>query len=245
MPAKPVLMTRARARQTSPLFVFTLFLFAVWTMVAMTQTVSRADWTVAVFLQRFASSALDRFGSIITVLGNAEVTALLALLFAIVLSRSGHPRAAVDLIVVFIGGSILELVGKHWWPHPGVPPWMRHPALNHWHYMWAGLLRTPFGYPSGHAFRTTLLVGAVWRVWFPAGLWRRRMRYGLLVVPALMGLALIYLGDHWLSEVIGGYLLGITGLGLLRLHKMPGLSGGLAALPRPVEDRVRGQEALE
>lgn len=59
-------------------------------------------------------------------------------------------------------------------------------------------LHATYGFPSGHMVRTTLLAGV-----------------GLRRVPALaaaivvgMGVSLVYLGVHWMSEVLGGFFLG-------------------------------------
>jgi len=51
--------------------------------------------------------------------------------------------------------------------------------------------------------------------------WRRLLPYVLGAAVALMGVALVYLGDHWASEVIGGYLLAVLGITLLVLTGRP------------------------
>jgi undecaprenyl-diphosphatase len=78
-------------------------------------------------------------------------------------------------------------------------------------------IETPYSYPSGHAFRTLLLAAALWLTWGGgADRPRTRLRYVLIAVVVLMGAALIYLGDHWTSEVIGGYALAASCLVPLR-----------------------------
>lgn len=57
---------------------------------------------------------------------------------------------------------------------------------------------TAYGYPSGHVTRMTLLAGTALR---------RIPALGAILVAAMMG-ALVYLGDHWTSEVLGGLCLG-------------------------------------
>jgi membrane-associated phospholipid phosphatase len=59
-----------------------------------------------------------------------------------------------------------------------------------------------YGYPSGHMTRTVLLAGTVLR---------RASVLGVAVVIA-MALSLVYLGDHWTSEVLGGVCLGWAGV---------------------------------
>lgn len=75
-----------------------------------------------------------------------------------------------------------------------------------------------FGFPSGHAVFITLLLGVLVALILPR-LKRRRCR--ILLVAGLSGLLLligytrIYLGVHWLSDVIGGYVMGATLLMIL------------------------------
>ncbi len=45
--------------------------------------------------------------------------------------------------------------------------------------------------------------------------WLERALQVALVIPIVMvGLARVYLGEHWPSDVVGAYLLGAAGLGL-------------------------------
>jgi membrane-associated phospholipid phosphatase len=68
-----------------------------------------------------------------------------------------------------------------------------------------------FGYPSGHTTSATVLAGALIvlllrRVHDPA--WRRVGLVACLLIPLVTGFARVYVGAHWPSDVLGGYLWG-------------------------------------
>ena len=85
-----------------------------------------------------------------------------------------------------------------------------------------------FSFPSGHAATSALVAGAL--AWLLAGVIRSRWARTVLVLgcaawAALVSLSRIYLGVHWISDVIGSWLLAGAWLAAL-------IAGG-AHLTRP------------
>lgn len=71
--------------------------------------------------------------------------------------------------------------------------------------------RTSWSFPSGHAMETVttygiLLVLATERI--PSDARRRLLRWSTIIVIALVGFSRIYLGVHYLSDVVAGWLAG-------------------------------------
>ncbi len=71
-------------------------------------------------------------------------------------------------------------------------------------------------FPSGHSLGSIVCYGAVFLVFLPAthGRWRAVFTAVIVALVALIGISRILLGVHYLSDVLGGWTLGITWLGL-------------------------------
>jgi undecaprenyl-diphosphatase len=73
-----------------------------------------------------------------------------------------------------------------------------------------------YGFPSGHVYGDVLVLGLAC-VFAPLWLPRRVVPVGrgaLLLIIVCAGAARVYVGAHWPSDTLGGYLWGATALGL-------------------------------
>jgi len=158
-------------------------------------TVHRWDQAATIRLQH-AAPAADFPAAALVLLGNAEVLIPAAALTGVILlpRDRGRGTTALWLALGLIAVSLLAVGFKHVIPHPGPPAaFERHlpyrPGIN---------IATAGSFPSGHTARATFLAGTALR--------RAPLLAGGLVL-AMMA-ALVYLGDHWTSDVAGGLCLG-------------------------------------
>ncbi|MGX5836717.1 bifunctional NUDIX hydrolase/phosphatase PAP2 family protein [Aeromonas piscicola] len=129
-------------------------------------------------------------------------------LLPLLLPLLGWPRLR-QLLLAMLTLTLLVQLAKEGigWPRP----FHLDPALAH------GSAQG-FGMPSGHAASALLFWGLLLRWCWPANPWRGASL--ALLLAALTGLARVWLGAHFLSDVAAGLLLGAL---MLTIH--PGLSG--------------------
>ena len=88
-----------------------------------------------------------------------------------------------------------------------------------------GLYHGPstYGFPSGHATMSLILYGflSILLARTLSGVWRWGVFSGVLLISFIIGFSRLYLGAHWLSDVLGGYFIGaswtaLTGIAYLK-----------------------------
>ena len=70
-----------------------------------------------------------------------------------------------------------------------------------------------YAFPSGHVLRATIVYGLVLYLaerWELFGRDSSRLSPVLVLVVLLVGFGVVYLGWHWVSDALGGLLLGLT-----------------------------------
>jgi undecaprenyl-diphosphatase len=169
----------------------------------------RLNLRMTTYLQGRGSTGQDIGLGVFSYLGSIEVTLLVAALIGIALFR-GLRLLAVLPVAFVLAGSLLELIGKQviHSPVPGkafqrFPDFL--PALAHklGHY----------SFPSGHVLRATMAYGLVLYLserWELFGRDSSRLSPVLVLLVFFVGYGVVYLGWHWLSDAIGGFLLGLT-----------------------------------
>lgn len=201
------------------------------------------------FLHGLANPILDALMIVITTLGSSVVLGMVVGLAAVLLVRRRRPEALFT-VVAFVGTLVLNDTFKLLYQRP-------RPGFD-WAEVWPAT-----GFPSGHAMNSFVTYVALALVIRRVG--GRRAGIFALVLAILLaggvGISRVYLGAHWLSDVIGGYLAGALWLLCLvaasvvvsRLLRRPdsmlwvvGVSAGPDHVDRHAElgpPSVRGQDA--
>ncbi|CCH03520.1 phosphoesterase, PA-phosphatase related (plasmid) [Fibrella aestuarina BUZ 2] len=138
----------------------------------------------------------------VTWLGSLQATLGFALLGSILLLRQ-HKRRNVYILWSLIGGvAMFVQVGKR--------TFVRERPLQVAYYP-----ETGYSFPSGHSATAMILYGLL-AYWLIRGHHSRWSRAGIGIVAVglilMVGFSRIYLGVHFLSDVLGGYLLGLCWL---------------------------------
>ncbi|MGH2490199.1 MAG: phosphatase PAP2 family protein [Candidatus Limnocylindria bacterium] len=151
-----------------------------------------ADRTVLDLVQSFRATWLDLFSSAVSTLGQAEVTAGIALGLAVARWRRRMDTATVPLLLAVV--TAIEVALKLTVSQPPPPDELSR-SVELVPFVHA---RFPGAFPSGHVARTAFLVGVA-----------RLPPWVALLAVALMMVTRVYLADHWPSDVLGGLLLGV------------------------------------
>ena len=207
-------MMRAKSKSSIWAWVFALGLLAV---IVHQGYLTAVDHQVEAWMETLRSPGLDRVVRPITFFGG---TPWIAGLIALMVGWWWMSRQRGTL-AIFLGSGLCGLLAElalrlwvgQWRPDSGALPasvdLMMRVELS--------------GFPSGHAFRAAWLYG-----WWAAALLRQRTRWatvGALACGALIllvGLTRVYLHRHWLTDVVGGWLVAMTVLSVARRRRRLG-----------------------
>ncbi|MEO7358988.1 MAG: phosphatase PAP2 family protein [Gemmatimonadaceae bacterium] len=164
------------------------------------KTISQCDTMVREWFRAHSSAALDQFVVAFALLGSPVAMVVLALTGLSLLIPRRHWSLIFTWDVVFLGLLVLTSVLKRIY-HRTRPPGAQE-----------FLYSQSFSFPSGHATSAIVAFGMVGYVLGTQVYKERDQRVVLWIVTPLlilaMGIGRLYLGVHYLSEVVAGFLVG-------------------------------------
>jgi membrane-associated phospholipid phosphatase len=190
-----------RSHRPAPLVASGLLVFAVLTVLVWTGTMDSLDTAVAHFAARHQTSAGTTAARVLTDVFSPGVDAAVLLIGAALLARLQRSRTPIVVaLCVLVGVSAAVLAVKHAMNRP----------LPHSHG------HGDVGYPSGHTAATLCFLGVL-ALLASSGSSRLRRRLLILVgiVSALVVLALVSAGFHWLTDTVASVCLGVAVLALV------------------------------
>jgi undecaprenyl-diphosphatase len=165
------------------------------------QEVFLLDTTATPFLHGIQSPFMDGLMNTLTTIGSSFVLVPLFVVAVILLTRRRRFGAATFLGVATVGGVIIEYTMKLVFARP-------RPQLA-----WAHV-QPDYSFPSGHTMNSAVFyVALALIIWSIFG---RRIGVASMTVAVILtigvGISRIYLGYHYLSDVVGGFAAGLAWL---------------------------------
>ena len=180
-------------------FVYVLsLLFGIIQDVLASDTIVVADLRIANLLAYFRSPELTNVFLWITLLGKWQIVIVSAIIVSIILRLWKKRGSILYLWLALAADEIFSYLGKLL-IHRGRPA---NPAY----------LENSFSFPSGHAMVAVIFSGFLAYILIRhATNWKRKVNifFGCLIVILAIGFSRLYLGVHYVSDVWGGYLLGL------------------------------------
>jgi len=179
-----------------------------------TAPIMKQDLQVSVWLHTHNNAVFLAFLYAITEVHSPVGMTIIACLFALWLWRSGHHYWTLSLAIAVPGGMLVNTVIKEL-VYRARPVW-DDPILT----------LSSTGFPSGHTAGATLFYGfvAAFIVWNTKGPWRHIVAIVCCVLMvALVGFSRIYLGAHYLSDVLAAISMSLVWL-VLSLIAVRGLA---------------------
>lgn len=196
------------------IFVATV-LFLLFTLVVSQQSLQIFDVKATFYIQKITPQSFDVYLSFLSLIGSFEFITILLLLILVLLRKI----SSIFVILFYILGHLIEIGGKMFIFHPNPPNIFSRYKLKF--FFPSTEFQTGSSYPSGHSFRFVLF--AVIFIYFILSLKKLNRNIKIMIISitviitSIMLFSRVSLGEHWMSDVVGGSLLAVS-FGLLSVY---------------------------
>lgn len=180
-------------RKTKIFLGLHIFITCIWTFLVITNLIEPIDTIVYESLMKFRTNNLTSIVKVITQVGGPLVLITLAVL-SLFSKDKKYPKLIISNLVLSFGiNQILKRVIRRSRPN---------------------ILRltteSGFSYPSGHSMVSICFYGLIIYLLYKSNIKYKKIYISILSIFILViGISRIYLGVHYFSDIIGGYLFGL------------------------------------
>lgn len=164
------------------------------------QQLADFDSSIQTFLRGNLPALATLFWTNITLLGNVAVLLPICLVTAFFCYRKKWKIESYFILVSFAVMGVLSTALKYVYQRPRLSiEWL--------------IATTNYSFPSWHAASTLMIAGVLvilLQQHLKKTILRRFLQLGLIVLAMLVGLSRIYVGVHYPTDIIGGWLLAIA-----------------------------------
>ncbi len=192
-----------------------LFLvFIIFTAFVGLNFFSRVDLLTTIIMQGILPRVFDIPFSLLSLVGSAEIVSIFILILWFIYRKLN----IIFVLINFAMFHVIELFSKSFITHLGPP----HQFLRYYFpfNFPSSSVKPGSSFPSGHVGRTMFVsILLIFIVSKSSKLTKKQKQliFALIIIfDILMALSRVYLGEHWLSDVIGGGFLG-SAFGLVSL----------------------------
>ena len=197
------------------LFLFAALLLPLWGFIEIADEVHEAetfafDEPILLFAHDMARAGFDRIFLFFSAIGYEYGVVPFDVLLVLALAIKRRFREGLFAAIVLGGSALLNLATKQFFAR-------ERPSL------WESIApENTFSFPSGHAMGSAtlacVLILLAWRT-----RWRWPMVAAMLVFVAMVGLSRVYLGVHYPSDILGGWMAAaawVVGAYLVLFHRV-------------------------